>query len=225
MAIDLDHSFSTDKPIDESFAAITDLERVVPAVEGGSVIERTGPGLGQGRDPHEDGRDVDEDDRHRRGRRAGRRGPSRRAARQVEGGRRPGPRQRGRHLPAQRRRRHDPHPRADHRARPRRWARAWWSACSMRSSPTSRASSARSRADGERRDATRSARARCRSTAGPRSRRIPIAPPFAATARTTTSACKCGNVLAEAMHAMQMTKKVRVRCGRCSTVNVAVTDE
>jgi DNA-directed RNA polymerase subunit RPC12/RpoP len=36
---------------------------------------------------------------------------------------------------------------------------------------------------------------------------------------------ECGNVLAEAMHAMQMTKKVRVRCGRCSTVNVAVTGE
>ena len=36
---------------------------------------------------------------------------------------------------------------------------------------------------------------------------------------------QCGNVLAEAMHAVQMTKKVRVRCGRCSTVNVAVTDE
>jgi len=35
----------------------------------------------------------------------------------------------------------------------------------------------------------------------------------------------CGNVLAEAMHAVQMTKKVRVRCGRCSTVNVAVTGE
>ena len=34
-----------------------------------------------------------------------------------------------------------------------------------------------------------------------------------------------GNVLAEAMHAVQMTKKVRVRCGRCSTVNVAVTDD
>ena len=32
---------------------------------------------------------------------------------------------------------------------------------------------------------------------------------------------RCGNVLAEGMHAMQMTKKVRVRCGRCSTVNVA----
>jgi len=36
---------------------------------------------------------------------------------------------------------------------------------------------------------------------------------------------QCGNVLAEAMHALQMTKKVRVRCGRCSTVNVAVTEE
>ncbi len=32
---------------------------------------------------------------------------------------------------------------------------------------------------------------------------------------------QCGNVLAESMHAMQMTKKVRVRCGRCRTVNVA----
>lgn len=35
---------------------------------------------------------------------------------------------------------------------------------------------------------------------------------------------QCGNILAEAMHQLQMTKKVRVRCGRCSTVNVAVTD-
>jgi carbon monoxide dehydrogenase subunit G len=43
MAVDLDHSFSTAKPIDESYAAILDLERVVPAVEGGRVIERTGP--------------------------------------------------------------------------------------------------------------------------------------------------------------------------------------
>ena len=42
------------------------------------------------------------------------------------------------------------------------------------------------------------------------------APPSAATARTTTCACTCGNVLAESMHAAQMTKKVRVRCGRCS---------
>jgi len=43
MATELDHSFTTDKSLDESFAAITDLERVVPAVEGGSVLETTGP--------------------------------------------------------------------------------------------------------------------------------------------------------------------------------------
>jgi phage FluMu protein Com len=35
----------------------------------------------------------------------------------------------------------------------------------------------------------------------------------------------CGNVLATAMHSLQMTKKVRVRCARCSTVNVAVTED
>ena len=43
MAVELDHSFTTTKAIDESFAAITDLERVVPAVQGGSVLETTGP--------------------------------------------------------------------------------------------------------------------------------------------------------------------------------------
>ena len=43
MAVELDHSFTTTKPIDESFAAITELERVVPAVQGGSVLETTGP--------------------------------------------------------------------------------------------------------------------------------------------------------------------------------------
>ena len=43
MAVELDHSFSTTRPIDESFAAILDLERVVPCVEGGSVLETTGP--------------------------------------------------------------------------------------------------------------------------------------------------------------------------------------
>ena len=42
MAVELDHSFTTSKPDDESFAAITDLERVVPAVQGGSVLEKTG---------------------------------------------------------------------------------------------------------------------------------------------------------------------------------------
>jgi carbon monoxide dehydrogenase subunit G len=43
MAVELDHSFTTSKDDDESFAAITDLERVVPAVQGGSVLETTGP--------------------------------------------------------------------------------------------------------------------------------------------------------------------------------------
>jgi len=43
MAVELDHRFTTSKPVDESFAAITDLERVVPCVEGGRVVETTGP--------------------------------------------------------------------------------------------------------------------------------------------------------------------------------------
>ena len=43
MAVELEHPFSTAKPIDESFAAILDLDRVVPCVEGGSVLETTGP--------------------------------------------------------------------------------------------------------------------------------------------------------------------------------------
>ena len=43
MAVELDHSFSTAKPIEESYSAILDLDRVVPCVEGGSVLERTGP--------------------------------------------------------------------------------------------------------------------------------------------------------------------------------------
>jgi phage FluMu protein Com len=36
---------------------------------------------------------------------------------------------------------------------------------------------------------------------------------------------RCGNVLAESMNAEQMTFKVRVKCGRCRTVNVAAHDE
>ncbi len=42
MATELEHSFTTTRSIDESFAAVTDLERVVPCVEGGRVIEATG---------------------------------------------------------------------------------------------------------------------------------------------------------------------------------------
>jgi carbon monoxide dehydrogenase subunit G len=43
MAVELEHSFETARTIDDSFATILDLDRVVPCVEGGSVLERTGP--------------------------------------------------------------------------------------------------------------------------------------------------------------------------------------
>jgi hypothetical protein len=36
---------------------------------------------------------------------------------------------------------------------------------------------------------------------------------------------ECGNVLAASMQPVQMTKKVRVKCARCKTVNVAVTGD
>ena len=42
MAVQLEHRFTMSKPIDDSFATITDLERVVPCVEGGRVLERSG---------------------------------------------------------------------------------------------------------------------------------------------------------------------------------------
>ena len=50
-------------------------------------------------------------------------------------------------------------------------------------------------------------------------------PVFAGNGPDDYACVECGNLLATAMHAMQMTKKVRVRCARCATVNVAVTDD
>jgi carbon monoxide dehydrogenase subunit G len=41
--VELDHPFTTSKPIEESWQAILDLEQLVPCVQGGSVLERTGP--------------------------------------------------------------------------------------------------------------------------------------------------------------------------------------
>jgi uncharacterized protein len=41
--VELDHPFTTTKPIDESYTTILDLERVIPCVEGGSVLEATAP--------------------------------------------------------------------------------------------------------------------------------------------------------------------------------------
>lgn len=40
--VELDHAFSSDKPIDASWNTILDLEKLVPCVEGGSVLEKTG---------------------------------------------------------------------------------------------------------------------------------------------------------------------------------------
>jgi len=41
--IELDHSFSNGKPTDYNWDAILDLDRLVPCVEGGKVLERTAP--------------------------------------------------------------------------------------------------------------------------------------------------------------------------------------
>jgi carbon monoxide dehydrogenase subunit G len=43
VAIELDHSFQTAKSIDESWKAILDLQRLVPCVDGGSVLGKDGP--------------------------------------------------------------------------------------------------------------------------------------------------------------------------------------
>ncbi|HLW94092.1 MAG TPA: SRPBCC domain-containing protein [Solirubrobacteraceae bacterium] len=43
MAVVLENAFTTSRPIDESYTTVLDLERVIPCVEGGRVIERTGP--------------------------------------------------------------------------------------------------------------------------------------------------------------------------------------
>ena len=40
--VELDHPFTTSKSIDESWRTVLDLEQLVPCVEGGSVIEKTG---------------------------------------------------------------------------------------------------------------------------------------------------------------------------------------
>jgi uncharacterized protein len=45
--VELDHAFSTGKPTDYNWDAILDLERLIPCVEGGRVIERTSPALAQ----------------------------------------------------------------------------------------------------------------------------------------------------------------------------------
>lgn len=41
--VELEHSFTTGKPTDYNWEAINDLDRLIPCVEGGKVIERTSP--------------------------------------------------------------------------------------------------------------------------------------------------------------------------------------
>src|SRR4051794_5841982 len=41
--VELDHAFSTGKDTDYNWQAILDLERLIPCVEGGQVLERTSP--------------------------------------------------------------------------------------------------------------------------------------------------------------------------------------
>jgi carbon monoxide dehydrogenase subunit G len=41
--VELDHSFSNGKPTDYNWEAIRDLDRVIPCVAGGRVVERTSP--------------------------------------------------------------------------------------------------------------------------------------------------------------------------------------
>jgi carbon monoxide dehydrogenase subunit G len=41
--VELDHSFTNGKPAGELWDAILDLDRVIPLVEGGRVLERTAP--------------------------------------------------------------------------------------------------------------------------------------------------------------------------------------
>ena len=41
--VELDHSFSTGKPTDYNWDAILDLDRLIPCVQGGRVVERTSP--------------------------------------------------------------------------------------------------------------------------------------------------------------------------------------
>jgi len=41
--VELDHSFSTGKPADYNWDAVLDLDRIIPCVEGGKVLERESP--------------------------------------------------------------------------------------------------------------------------------------------------------------------------------------
>ena len=41
--VQLDHTFENGKPVDHNWEAILDLDRIIPCVQGGRVVERTSP--------------------------------------------------------------------------------------------------------------------------------------------------------------------------------------
>jgi carbon monoxide dehydrogenase subunit G len=45
--VELDHTFENGKPVDYNWDAVLDLDRIIPCVEGGTVLERTSPELAQ----------------------------------------------------------------------------------------------------------------------------------------------------------------------------------
>ena len=45
--VELDHMFENGKDVDYNWEAVLDLDRIIPCVEGGSVLERTSPELAQ----------------------------------------------------------------------------------------------------------------------------------------------------------------------------------
>ena len=45
--VELDHTFQNGNSVDENWEAILDLDRIIPCVEGGTVLERTSPELAQ----------------------------------------------------------------------------------------------------------------------------------------------------------------------------------
>jgi hypothetical protein len=45
--VELDHRFENGKPIDYNWEAVLDLDRIIPCVEGGTVLERTSDELAQ----------------------------------------------------------------------------------------------------------------------------------------------------------------------------------
>ena len=53
----------------------------------------------------------------------------------------------------------------------------------------------------------------------------PDMPVFNGTAGDDYVCVKCGNLLAHAMPAEYMNRKLRIRCGRCNTINVAIEVE